>query len=723
MIEVGQKFGKYALVERLAVGGMAEIFKAVAPGTDGKQRIVAIKRLHRSICDDADLTQMLIDEARISVLLDHANIAQIFDLGSIGGQFYIVMEYIEGVDVQQVLEENRRRREFMPIPAALHIMSETLGALHYAHNQVGPDGQPLSIVHRDVSPQNIMVGYDGTIRLVDFGIAKARQRAQTTQAGVIKGKFYYMAPEQAHGNFVDARTDVFSAGMVLYEMITARSPYEDISDAELLKAVRLVNIPPPSAFRPDLDPELESVIMAAIQRDPNRRYPDAREFRYAIDHYAQRMYPPVNHREQMAHFVSNLFGRPMSNGPAHMSREEFRATEESLIFDRPDMSVIQQFRDHRDHAQRHRDDPPEDATSVWMHDEIGGPHSSSAQPDSSTRADLPSHRLPPSPHSASGAASRGVQPRLRSGGSAGAPTAERTGIARMLKGPKLLVAIGGLAIILVVLLLILTLGTRSSDRVATAEFPEVEDTTERPDTVDLAMTSTPINAQVFIDGELKGSTPVSVTVDTGKDYKVEIRRPGYEPWVQTVRVGSAQAEPIEAELSEAQGLMKVSSFPSEAVVLIDGDEIGKTPLTHGPLEDGKSYVVVASYEDKEEKRDVTWKRKDGAVVDLMFEFEEAPEIIPPVLAVEEAKPAPRRTVRKKRPTRRTQPKPRAEPEPKSTADDSLSVWDDSDSSSSGDSKDSASSSDSFSVWGDDSKPAKKKKAKPKVEEEEGLKVW
>ncbi len=340
MFEQSEIFGKYQLVERLAIGGMAEVFKARTQGMSGFERTVAIKRLHAHLSQDDDLVQMLVDEARLAVQLQHPNIGQVFDLGRVNGQTYIAMEYIPGVDMHRLVRRLVQMRRPLPIPMAIYVLTEMLAGLEYAHNRLGPDGQPLHIVHRDISPQNIMFSTTGGIKLVDFGIAKARMQVMQTQAGIIKGKFYYMSPEQAHGQTLDRRSDVFASGMVLYELLTGRPAYEDAGDVILLKKVRACDFPPPSAYRSNLPEPLVSIVMHALHKSPRRRIQSAREFRDALLQFAQRHYQPVD-TFAAAEFVRGILD-DSPNAPARpephnqqelMQREEFSRDEQSLIFD------------------------------------------------------------------------------------------------------------------------------------------------------------------------------------------------------------------------------------------------------------------------------------------------------------------------------------------------------------------------------------------------------
>ncbi|MFI5289596.1 MAG: serine/threonine protein kinase, partial [Polyangia bacterium] len=217
--------GPYRLLSQLAVGGMAEIYVAKTAGVGGFEKLIALKVIHPNFSEDPEFVQMLVDEAKLSVQLQHANIVQTFDLGRIDEQYYIAMELIDGIDLYRLLRQASEKEIDFPFEVAAFIAQETSSGLDYAHRKRDSKGRPLKIVHRDVSPQNVLVSYDGQVKIVDFGIAKAALRGQQTAAGVIKGKYYYMSPEQAWGDPIDARSDVFSTGILLYEMLVGQMLY------------------------------------------------------------------------------------------------------------------------------------------------------------------------------------------------------------------------------------------------------------------------------------------------------------------------------------------------------------------------------------------------------------------------------------------------------------------------------------------------------------------
>ena len=282
---VQETFGKYRLTERLAFGGMAEVFLARVHGEAGFSKPVVIKRLHPRFNQDREFVKMLIDEARITARLTHSNICQVLDLGSVDGSYYMAMEYIAGEDLRAVHEYFIKRDLYLPVGAALYITAEMLEGLNYAHDCEDDDGHSLHLIHRDVSPQNVLISYEGEVKLIDFGIAKARQRMVQTQVGVIKGKFRYMSPEQASGAEIDSRTDIFAAGIVLYELLRGGPHLTDVPDTEVLRRMRDGDIEPLSQVRPELPRALTQLVHKALTVKLRKRYQTAAEFRQAIIGY------------------------------------------------------------------------------------------------------------------------------------------------------------------------------------------------------------------------------------------------------------------------------------------------------------------------------------------------------------------------------------------------------------------------------------------------------
>ena len=270
-------FGKYLLLDRINIGGMAEVWRAKTFGAGGFERLVAIKRILPNIAEDEEFITMFIDEAKITVQLNHANIAQIYELSSIANSYFIAMEYVSGKDMRAVFDRCRKRGEPAPIPLTAYLIAQCCEGLDYAHRANDKNGRPMGIVHRDVSPQNAIISYEGEVKVIDFGIAKAAGKATKTQAGILKGKFGYMSPEQIRGLPLDRRSDVFAIGVCLYEMLTGERLFVGDSDFSVLEKVRKVEVLPPSHFNRKIPDALEKIVMKSLAKDVDERYSYASE--------------------------------------------------------------------------------------------------------------------------------------------------------------------------------------------------------------------------------------------------------------------------------------------------------------------------------------------------------------------------------------------------------------------------------------------------------------
>jgi serine/threonine protein kinase len=281
-----QLFGNYVLLDRLNVGGMAEVFRAKSVGLEGVERLVAIKRILPHLARDPDFTNMFIDEARIAFTLHHANIAQLYELSRVNDSLYIAMEYVRGRDLRALVNRMRYLKKRIPVPVVLTILAKLCEGLDYAHRKRDlASTQALGIVHRDISPQNVIVSYDGTIKIIDFGIAKAATKQSHTEAGILKGKFGYMAPEQVVGGDIDHRADLFCAGILLYELLTTERLFAGSTELSTLRKIRKVDIVPPRVHNPDIPEALEKIIMKALALKPGDRYPYASDLQEDIHAY------------------------------------------------------------------------------------------------------------------------------------------------------------------------------------------------------------------------------------------------------------------------------------------------------------------------------------------------------------------------------------------------------------------------------------------------------
>lgn len=270
-----EPFGKYYLLDRIAVGGMAEVFRAKTFGHSGFEKVLVIKRILVQFAEDPDFISMFVDEARLCAQLTHPNITQIYDFGKVGQNWFIAMEAVDGRDLKSVMRRLAETGEHMPLDVAIYIAHEVAKGLDYAHRRLDAQGRPMGVVHRDISPSNVLIAFEGGVKVVDFGIAKAAGHRSGSDSGVLKGKFQYMSPEQALALDVDRRTDLFSLGICMWEMLTGQRLFRGATDAETLELVKTTQVPAPSLYNPAVPPDLDRICLRALAQHAGARYPDA----------------------------------------------------------------------------------------------------------------------------------------------------------------------------------------------------------------------------------------------------------------------------------------------------------------------------------------------------------------------------------------------------------------------------------------------------------------
>jgi serine/threonine protein kinase len=290
----GTSLGRYRILRHIAKGGMAEIVLACAEGTQGFAKPVVIKRVLRKLVEDPKFVTMFLDEMRVASALDHSNIVRVYDVGKNAGEYFLAMEFLDGEDLSRILRALAAKGESLPLEHTIGIVCGVCAGLHYAHERLGLDGQPLNIVHRDVSPENIFVTFDGDVKLLDFGVAKSARQVLHTDAGVLKGKLRYLSPDQCSGRPLDRRSDIYTLSVVLWELVTQRKLVRGKRRADILHAIVNEDAPPPSAFEPDVPVELERIVMQGLARDPAQRYQTAQELQLALEGYARARQLPVS---------------------------------------------------------------------------------------------------------------------------------------------------------------------------------------------------------------------------------------------------------------------------------------------------------------------------------------------------------------------------------------------------------------------------------------------
>jgi eukaryotic-like serine/threonine-protein kinase len=309
--------GRYRVVDEIGVGGMASVHLARMDGAGGFQKWVAIKKIHPHLIEDEQFINMFLDEARIAARISHPNVAQVFDLGKHENTYWIAMEYLHGEPLREMMRYAEEIGQPMAAELAARVIADAAEGLHAAHELRDKGGQPLNLVHRDVTPHNLFLTYDGMVKVVDFGIAKVSGRLSSTRAGTLKGKLAYMSPEQVRGNEIDRRTDIFALGVVLWELTVGSRLFRMESDLETLEKVQACIVPPPSTIRPDYPVELESIVMRALQKRADQRYQTARELSRALQQYLMRSGNFIGH-EEVAAYVTQIFGDRIRKREAHL---------------------------------------------------------------------------------------------------------------------------------------------------------------------------------------------------------------------------------------------------------------------------------------------------------------------------------------------------------------------------------------------------------------------
>ncbi|SET36741.1 serine/threonine protein kinase [Stigmatella erecta] len=316
-----ETFGRYEFLRKIASGGMGQVFLARQKGPVGFQKLLVVKRLLPHLSEEEEFIQMFLDEARIAALLNHPNIAQIYELGEVDGIYFIAMEYVHGEAIAEVNKRAVQRKGHMPLELKCRVIADAAAGLDAAHHARSPSGRKLSLIHRDVSPQNVLVGFNGSVKIIDFGVAKAAGKLAQTVVGTIKGKHAYMSPEQARGEPLDHRSDVFGLGTVFYELLTQTRLFKRESELATLKAVVGAKVVPPSEVTPGIPKALDAVVLKALARNRDERFGTAGELQLAIEDFL------VKHRlpgttAHLAAFMRELYTEELE--------EEF-STEPTII--------------------------------------------------------------------------------------------------------------------------------------------------------------------------------------------------------------------------------------------------------------------------------------------------------------------------------------------------------------------------------------------------------
>ncbi len=334
-----QQYGRYHVLEPLAKGGMAQVFKAKTQ----QGRVFTLKKILKDYSENAEFIRMFLEEAKLSLSMKHQNVVRVLDFGQLDGSYFLAMEYVFGRDVSAILKRCAETKLFIPLDVACEIILQCCFGLHYAHTLQDSFGQPLNIVHRDISPPNVLVGYNGEVKILDFGIAKAvsSTRREETRSGVLKGKFSYMSPEQASGKPIDAQSDVFSLGTVFYELLTSRNLFYRPDEMETLEQVRRANVPSIRKVRNDIPTDLEKIILKSLALKQKNRYSSAAEMSEDVRKFMYNHFPRSDARN-LAHFLRKLFASdyevrsPVAKSEGWQDILEVGGLDEELLLDQSD---------------------------------------------------------------------------------------------------------------------------------------------------------------------------------------------------------------------------------------------------------------------------------------------------------------------------------------------------------------------------------------------------
>jgi len=572
------KFGDYYLMDKIAIGGMAEIWRGKTIGLEGFERTVALKLILPSYTQNPEFNSMFVDEARIASSLNHSNIVRITNFGVTDGRYYHEEEFIDGRSVRQILQKCRDNEKLLPIDSACYIISEVCKGLHYAHTKHDPvTNEALNIIHRDMSPQNIMVSFEGEVKIVDWGIAKAKGKMEETRAGVLKGKFGYMSPEQSEGEELDARSDIFSLGIVFYEAITGERLFVSDNEINTLKKIREGNIPLPSKVNPAIDRELETIILKTLARPRIERYQSCYDVHEDIVKYLHKKFPAYNSLK-LSKFIKELFSTEILADRKRMSEKEqsmpsysplsygVRSYEDKTRVSTSDQSSYEKFSDSNpdrtllaDSASNKKDDNNEPTVAT-----MSGGSMSSASIHEATQSSAP-------------------RPLRQNAPSEINYNRSEVKVIEAGSKRKVFVRVALVAILVVLMGLVFLMPNRPKPVAAVPAQPAV---------------TTPSETGVAVPGTDQATQQPTIKIESAPapaPVQEQAKVPETSPPTQHQTAEQQPAPEQRAEHAQTyvgkEGSLTLSSEPVKAGVFLDGQAKGITPLKITDLELGKRYEL------------------------------------------------------------------------------------------------------------------------------------
>lgn len=559
--------GQYYLLDKIAQGGMAEIYKGLAYDLHGIKKTVVIKKILPNIAADKEYINMLIGEAKTAVMLNHGNIAQVYDLGKVGDDYFMVMEFVDGKSLSQIHKKCVKGGDLIPVPYVCYFISEVANGLNYMHRKTDDQGRLLNIIHRDISPQNIIISYSGTVKIVDFGIAKAAIKIDITESGVLKGKFAYMSPEQARGDSIDHRSDIFSLGVILHEILTGRRLFKSENARETLKKVRQCQVPPPSSLRAGLPEEIDRIALKALAADRDKRYFFASEMQNDLVKFIYRNFPDFS-PAKVGEFIKDIFVNEILDA----KELEEEAKTPFLIIDRTQSAIADASKMENTgliKAPPHTEPffTEEEMRKFEMKEEI------SEQTSSVPRDELPQEKL-------------------------------SVKLGRLFKGFEEFfnkrnrwrdISIVLLIVAAISFVAVIVMNRAYIYKRFVALWPAPQQ--NQSDMAEIKLDVTPSDAVVMLDGKevIRQSPAVIGGIVSGEDHTLTIQKDGYVPYSTLVKLRSGKVMPLTLKLERlapATGTVIVESKPPTATIYLDDVKTRfTTPVAISDLKEGSAHKV------------------------------------------------------------------------------------------------------------------------------------
>lgn len=595
------QFGKYILFEKIASGGMAEIFLAKNQGAENVSKFIAIKRILPEFSQNQEFIQMFKEEAKIAIHLSHSNVVSIFEFSEERGQFYLSMEFVQGHNLRKILNRITKLQQFLSVDQIVYIVNEVSRGLGYAHRCVsGTTGKPLNIIHRDMSPQNIMINYEGEIKIVDFGIAKAESKIENTRAGTLKGKFGYMSPEQVDGLEVDARSDIFSLGIVLWELLSGKRLFISNNEVNTLRKIRDCHIPSLQPLNPNIPAELERITNKALARDRSLRYQSADDFHRDLNRFLHRQYPDFTVHD-FSRFIKTLFAKEREDirrKLVNYGKVQLPLTKETTTFAKEGTHTLS-----AEPSKTQKKNPSNNKIEPLSIDDAHMGHNN-------LEVEMPKQQQKTenvAPHTAPHYQKRYEDSHFVT--QSEYHTTETTDN-KFITGVISLVFLALIALSgyyvwsspdLRKKILNLALGTHHDNSFQQASQEKKIDVIPEPppvaNTISYLIRSIPSGAKIFIDdAEVQPTifTPSEITIEANKAVKIKLQKRGYKPFVKNVRV-SKDGEQLYAELVKTSlGYLNLNVQPSDADIYINKKKIPESPpLLEYPIPANKKIEIIA----------------------------------------------------------------------------------------------------------------------------------